>query len=296
MKEKALPLFILLGFAFFTGALVTFAAIAQTGTPDPGHAATEVCDDNLCVTSGQVDVGSSTAGAMLEIEGTDETLLRISDTGAGNILILGTDGNDPGFMRLRPFAGDGFAITDNGDTEALFVDATTGNIGIMTTVPQAPLHVNGHIRSQGIYQVGIGTPTTYLYNTQRYILDATPAEVGKVVPLDDTIMSSFCRDKDGCIVSIQTINAGGLGAVWSRTSRLYYSETSTQWRFDNDVLGTDSNSVTHEWITWDCYFTDAETWTGSANGRADNEQGFGLLNFKGGLSDATTTCRVVIED
>ncbi|MCZ7687645.1 MAG: hypothetical protein M5U28_56460 [Sandaracinaceae bacterium] len=135
---------------------------------------------------------------------------------------------------------------------------------------------------------------------RRYVVEAPPANVGRVIPLDVAIVDALCRDYDGCDVTVSMINwsaSGEPGNVASRNERLFISETSRWWRFaNNDVSGFDGTTI-QEWSPWDCYFGDAETFTGSTNGRSDAGPGFGLLNVAGGsYSDATVTCRVTIED
>jgi hypothetical protein len=140
----------------------------------------------------------------------------------------------------------------------------------------------------------------YFAGGRRYIVEAGPAQVGRVVPLDVATMDLLCRDKDGCEVTMQMVNydAPPTGIVASRSQRLFISETSRWWRFANiDVLGLDSNGGLDEWPVWDCFFTDAETWTGTPNGRGDAAVATALLNVAGGnYSDATTICRIVIEE
>jgi hypothetical protein len=91
---------------------------------------------------------------------------------------------------------------------------------------------------------------------------------------------------------------GQPGAAASRTDRLFISETSRWWRFSNiDITGLDNNALANDFSAYDCYFSDAETYSGAVNGRNDSGIGFGLLNLAGGnYSDATTTCRVIIID
>ena len=139
----------------------------------------------------------------------------------------------------------------------------------------------------------------YFAGGRRYIVEAGPAQVGHVVPLDVATMDLLCRDKDGCEVSMQMVNwdLGQPGQVAGRSSRLFLSETSRFWRFENDLGGLDGNGGLNEWGVFDCYFTDAETWTGTPNGRADPAVGLALLNVAGGdYSDTTMTCRIVVEE
>ena len=171
--------------------------------------------------------------------------------------------------------------------------------------------------AQAIYQSGRGASEQVLYadSVNRYIVEAPAADVGRVVPLNPAIVSNFCRDKDGCTVSIQMINWDTMNypsLVSNREERLFIAEedvagilpSRTWWQIQGTTengyaRGLDGDSVTHEWRVWDCILTDAENSTDSSNGRTDNagQGGFGLLNVSGGsFSDITTMCRVVLFD
>ena len=136
---------------------------------------------------------------------------------------------------------------------------------------------------------------------RRYVATAPPAQVGRVVALDQVRIDQLCRDEDGCEVTLQMVNwapAVQPGNVASRSQRLFIAQNSRWWRFTNiDLDGLDGNGALNELIVWDCIFTDADTWTGVANGRADPGPGYALLNVAGGdYSDTAVTCRVVVED
>jgi hypothetical protein len=139
----------------------------------------------------------------------------------------------------------------------------------------------------------------YTVAMKRYIIEAPPASVGITIKLDQALMSELCRDKDGCRVTTQMINWDNTGNVASRQWKLFLSETGNKWQVsDVDTAGVDNDGVvTDVYNAWDCYFSDAETYNGTANGRTDSGLGFGVLNIAGGsYSDTTTTCRWVIED
>ncbi|MCF8462203.1 MAG: hypothetical protein K9G46_15885 [Flavobacteriales bacterium] len=176
----------------------------------------------------------------------------------------------------------------------------SGNVGIGTSSPSATLDVEGEIRHNAVYKLNDNAETTLEWETMEYIIEAGPSVVGRVKPMNMTLVNQLCKDKNGCNVTIQMVNwdaSGQPGNVASREERLFISETSNAWRFsNNDVWGIDNNGGANEWTPWDCFFTDAET-TGAGNARSDNAVGFGLLNVSGGsYSDATTTCRIVIRD
>jgi len=142
----------------------------------------------------------------------------------------------------------------------------------------------------------------YAKKTEPYILEAGPADDGVVQPLNNTRMNNYCRDLDGCEVTLAMINWNAPaepGNVASRTYILFISQTSRWWRFNDDAdsSGLDNNDATQGISAWDCYFTDSETSTNASNGRDDQEAGFGLLNGTNvGYPDDTTACRVIVKD
>ncbi|MHA7646575.1 hypothetical protein [Nitrosopumilus sp. S4] len=156
----------------------------------------------------------------------------------------------------------------------------------------------GTSEGSGEIQVGGGTPTPYVFDLSRYVIESGPSLVGQVIPIPREITDNFCKDVDGCRLTIAMINWDNQGSVATRDEFLFISETNNLWRFsNNDVNGLDDNSSTQDWNVWDCHFTDAESSIGFNNNRIDNMPGFGLLNVKGGsYSDTLTTCRIIIQD
>ena len=160
--------------------------------------------------------------------------------------------------------------------------------------------VAGKVRHEAVLKAGNAAATTYEVTTERYIVEAGPANVGSMIILDNDLVQSLCRDKDGCYAVLQMVNwdaAGQPGNVASRTAQLFLSETSEWWRLaDLDIAGLDDNNSISDWSIFDCFFSDAET-GGGDNVRSDEAAGFGLLNTEGGsYSDATTTCRLLLSD
>jgi hypothetical protein len=146
------------------------------------------------------------------------------------------------------------------------------------------------------------------------VVEAGPGTVGVTVPLDTAVVDDLCRDKDGCRVSLMMVNYDGNGAIAPLSEQLYISETAERsWRMSNiggtygglPVDGLDgSNTGIQSLQAWDCFFVDAELYTGVPNGHSDVTPGFGLLNYQGcanwspcnAATDSFMTCRVVIED
>lgn len=162
------------------------------------------------------------------------------------------------------------------------------------------VNVGEEVFGIGQMQVGNDAPSGYQYSLRRYVVEAQPASVGVVVPIPVAITDSFCKDVDGCRITMSMVNwnLAQAGLPATREERLFVSGASDWWRYaNNDVEGLDDNDVLNELATFDCGFTDAELYTGVPNGRADSARGFGVLNVAGGAySDATVTCRAVVED
>lgn len=156
---------------------------------------------------------------------------------------------------------------------------------------------SGALSVRGLKQVDGAAPTVSPLELQRLIVEATPASVGIVVPIDNAALSAICRDDDGCSYTISMVNWDGTGNITSRAGHFFWSTTTNAWRLENDAAGTDANNVLEETSAWDCYFGDSNFATDTNNGRIDNGGGFGLLNCKNCLySDTTTTCRMVFRD
>jgi len=174
--------------------------------------------------------------------------------------------------------------------------------GSSPIVLDSDVQVTGTVGHKGVYQLGTNTPTTYDVTVQRFVVEVPAENFGVVIPLDHARVESLCRDIDGCEVALQMLNwqpANPTGEVASRTARLFLSQgAAAVWRFsDTDVSGLDGGDGVDEFVAWDCYFGDGETYGGSANSRLDSGPGFGLLTVLGGsFPSEHKVCRVAITD
>jgi hypothetical protein len=266
--------------------------------PRVGPGGWECGDDAGDVTSvaaGTGLLGGGGAGDVtvsLDVAYTDGRYPLMAGRAGGQTIVGGTAPGDKIYIRTTTDAikGDLF-LADNG-----------GRVGVGSAgMPSATLDVNGEIRHNAVLKVGTAAATTYEVSPQRYIVEAPPSSVGVVIALDSGLMDQLCRDKDGCVVTVAMLNwdsGGQPGNAATREERLFISETSRWWRLANiDVSGQDAATGTAEWLTHDCALTDAETFTGMPNGRSDATVGWGFINIAGGsYSDATVTCRLIIED
>jgi hypothetical protein len=104
---------------------------------------------NTFPANGNVGIGTTGPQALLDVRGAGDKLLLISDTANGNRLLIGVDDQLPRFFRLRPQAGEGLAITNDGDTIGVFVRASDGRVGVGTTDPRTTLDVRGSLTVAG---------------------------------------------------------------------------------------------------------------------------------------------------
>lgn len=174
-------------------------------------------------------------------------------------------------------------------------NAGSGGETVMKLLP------SGELIARGQYQSGPGAPTPYEVSLDRFVVEARVADDGAVVRIDQAAITRLCGDLDGCQFTLSMVNFAGDQRVGSRSGTLFlYQGGTSSWRAElngADIDGFDNSASNHELSAWDCFFTDAETSTGTSNQRTDAQNGFGLLNCRGcTFSDPTTSCRMVFRD
>jgi hypothetical protein len=130
-------------------------------------------------------------------------------------------------------------------------------------------------------------------NLSRYRLPIqAPGFTSEISPVSPVVLDEFCRDDDGCAVSLRTETALGLRASeW----RLYLSATNS-WstsndkflRFDDDTTKDFAGEVTGN--SADCSLNDGE----GIDAGGDGAVGFGLQLQT--LSELSATCVLVLTD
>jgi hypothetical protein len=230
-------------------------------------------------------------GSSPRVTGVMFNFVAVNPLGAGNLRAWPSNQQVPNAAVVNYAAVPGLNIA-NGIAVAVSQDAVEGDdLTLRADVSDTHLVVDVVGYFARPFEVG----------HRRYVVEAGPGQVGRVVPFDVALMDGLCRDADGCQVTIQLVNwdaAAQPGNVASRSERLFVSQTKRLWRLANiDLSGRDDSGSLNEWIVYDCFFTDGETFTDADNGRSDDGPGFALLNLGGGsYSDLTVTCRAVIED
>lgn len=129
----------------------------EAGATGPGHVGIGRDPDNAW----SLAVDNNLAIMADRAVGEGDWLFALIDEGNTNGLFIGTDGNKPNVMRIRPMAGPtspgydtkGIAISNAGDRFGVFVDAASGYLGVWNhedgpteyREPTSPLFVGGNV-------------------------------------------------------------------------------------------------------------------------------------------------------
>ena len=217
--------------------------------------------------------------------------------GVPNLVTLGTNGaSEIAFAPGGKVASDANGLTvTSGNNKPVIVDSD--------------LVVNGSWSAGAILDVGDSnggqnTRSQYPVNLQRYVVQAPDNGASPdTVPVDQEILNNFCRDEDGCWVSLYMRNWDGRDTMAGVTARHLslgpVDNTNKQyWDFrspNSDVsVGTDNDgAVGHLLNIYNaCFLTDGEYVNAAPS---DSQPGFGLLNWYGAY-DGPMTCVLIIED
>ncbi len=127
-----------------TGNTGTNSAANFVGTTDATDLVfrTNNTEKTRITSAGNMGVGTPVPTSRISAArfgGIDDILSLRDDSSS---IVVGTDFDIPGIMRIRPTSGKGVAITNNGDAVGVFVKSdATANVGIGTTSPASRLHV-----------------------------------------------------------------------------------------------------------------------------------------------------------
>jgi hypothetical protein len=151
---------------------------------------------------------------------------------------------------------------------------------------------------------GVVTRRSDSVSMNRYVVIARDqAASPDTVPVDSTIINNYCRDEDGCWVSLYMRGFDGndtMAGVTARHLSLGPVVNNKQYwdmrdSASNFSVGTDNDgAVGHLLQVYNaCYFTDGEYNNGQGS---DSTPGFGLLNWYGAWDSTAMTCVLIIED
>jgi hypothetical protein len=94
-------------------------------------------------------IGNTAIDATLRMFAEGGNVLSVTDATNGYGVAVGTSTSQKDHMRLTTTSGEGFAINSKADKVGLFVDATSGYVGVGHTKPVAELDVKGTTHSSG---------------------------------------------------------------------------------------------------------------------------------------------------
>ena len=102
-------------------------------------AGTPSLDPRMCIYhNGNVGIGTTSPDSNLEISSSDDTRVKITDTGDTSELILRVDGSN---TSIHTNTNHDLNLYTNGNTNQLFLKQSNGHVGIGTAEPLSPLHI-----------------------------------------------------------------------------------------------------------------------------------------------------------
>jgi hypothetical protein len=219
---------------------------------------------------------------------------------------LNPGGGVPGSVTFGAGGAKQIAFPDGGKITDSANGMTLSGGGANKTVTVEGGWSAGAIRDHGDSVGGPNQRSTYPVSTNRYVVEAPDRGTApNSVPIDSGILNDYCRDEDGCWVSLFMRNHDGQD-VMVGTDMKHFSlgpVVNGKQFFDlsilpqiNNIFGNDNDGVVTTFLSVNegCFFTDGE-YVNSLNG-TDNKLGLGLLNGGGPWTSTALICVLIIED
>jgi hypothetical protein len=219
---------------------------------------------------------------------------------------LNPGGGVPGSVTFGTGGAKQIAFPDGGRITDSASGMTLSGGGANKTVTVEGGWSAGAILDHGDSNGGPNVTTTYPVSMNRYVVEAPDNGASPdTVPVSDAILTDFCADADGCLISLYMRNWDGTkpgllaGDSGYRVALSPPVNGKRQWSMYNTTavgaVGTDNNGVIEHLLNIynACFFTDGAYVNGQENG---DTQGFGLLNWRGAYDSTAMTCVLIIED
>ena len=221
---------------------------------------------------------------------------------------LAPGGGVPGSVALGPGGAKQIAFPDGGKITDSANGMTLSGGGANKTVTVEGGWSAGAIRDRGDSNGGPNQRSTYPVSMNRYVVIAPDQGASPdTVPVDPKILNDYCRDEDGCWVSLYMRNWDGNDTMAGLTARHLslgpVVNGKQVWDMRDSAAnvlgGTDNNGAIEHGLNIfsSCFFTDGEYVNGQ--GQGDNKPGFGLLNWyrtDGYYNSPDMVCVLIIED
>jgi hypothetical protein len=217
---------------------------------------------------------------------------------------LAQGGGVPGSVSFGAGGAKQIAFPDGGKITDSASGMTLSGGGANKTVTVEGGWSAGATRDTGDSNGGPNQRSTYSVSMNRYVVEAPDnGSSPDTVPIDSQILNDYCRDEDGCWVSLYMRNWDGkdtMAGITARHLSLGPVANNQQQYWDmrspnsDSSVGDDNNGVTQHLLSVynACFLTDAQYVNAVSN---DNQPGFGLLNWYGAY-DGPMTCVLIIED
>jgi hypothetical protein len=220
---------------------------------------------------------------------------------------LNPGGGVPGSVSFGAGGAKQIAFPDGGRITDSANGMTLSGGGANKTVTVAGGWSAGATLDTGDSNGGPNVTTTYPVSMNRYVVVAPDnGSSPDTVPVDPQILNDYCRDEDGCWMSLYMRNWDANDVMAGITARHLSLGPVVNGKQNWDLrdsaanvsYGTDNNgAIQHVMSIFDsCFLTDGEYVNGQGNG---DSTGFGLLNWyrtDGYYNSPDMTCVLIIED